>query len=50
MVASNGINGGLVAIMATRDKLGGTLQGLHNIFGYQHGERRGVSFAYFKDV
>ena len=45
-----GMNGGLVVFMETRDKLGGTLQFLHNIALHTSGDNCNAAFAYFGNV
>ena len=47
---ANGMKSGLVAFMEACDKLGGTLQFLHNVSLHTSGENCNVAFAFFGDV
>mmetsp|Transcript_42607 Transcript_42607/g.48267 ORF Transcript_42607/g.48267 Transcript_42607/m.48267 type:complete len:191 (-) Transcript_42607:1462-2034(-) len=47
---ASGMNGGLIAFIEKCDKLGGTLQFLHNVSLHTSGENCNVTFAYFGDV
>mmetsp|Transcript_31582 Transcript_31582/g.35347 ORF Transcript_31582/g.35347 Transcript_31582/m.35347 type:complete len:152 (+) Transcript_31582:224-679(+) len=46
---ASGMNGGLIVFMEKCDKLGGTLQFLHNVSLHTSGENCNVPFAYFGD-
>ena len=48
--ATIGMNGGLIVFVEETDKLGGSIQVLHNIVVNPRGDHQNVTFTYYNDV